>query len=188
MALLVCYKLLPWLKRFPRFSVKVKWDTVYKTRLHSTGHRHTGGCSSVPALPSWPQLRLSAVRHIRQIHNEIPDSEFPYKKEKQTINKGKLESVRGEQRGLQTRTADIRLPGEEGSSRRIRVQPFPHCRLGLCSLELGKSLGELAREDDATIDHLSKPFYKEAQGRRGESCFLHGLNWAPKDLPSLLLP
>lgn len=70
--------------------MKDKWDSVCKTLLHSTGHRHTGGCSSVPAPPSWSQLRLAAVRHVRQIHNEIPHSEFPYKKEKQTINKAKM--------------------------------------------------------------------------------------------------
>lgn len=71
-------------------------------------------------------------------------------------------------------------PWWEGSSGRIRVQLFPHCRLGPCALELCKSLGELTREYDATIDHLSKPFYKEAQGRSSKSCFLHGTKLGSK--------
>lgn len=190
MFLLVCYEFLPWLKWFPRFSVKGKWDSVHKTLLHSIGHRYTGGCSSVPALPSWPQLRLSAVRHVRQIMKSPAQNPLTRKRNKLSTKANWRASDR-QQRCLQTRTADIRLPGEEGSSRRIRVQLFPHCRLGPCSLELCKSLGELARDYDATIDHLSKPFYKEAQGRRGKSCFLHGTKLSSKRSsipPPLLAP
>lgn len=110
-----CPCLVPWLKQFHRLTVKSKrlhtklfftllaigtWATITSLLLHINS-----------GLPSWSELRLTAVR---QIHAEVPFLEFPYQKEKQIINII-----------LNSRKANWRAPDSSGMCKQ------PHQMLGI---------------------------------------------------------